>query len=224
MDNKINISYDTYDILKNFNILDNKKDLWFLMRFICIVIEVHLNIKFELHPPRNTSEMFTYTSDKYWSKIIDTWKQLQSNPKMSKDDIFISIHICCSINYFQYWYHIFKKSNILNNTTYYKKILTDDNTYYLTPVLELKKNENKNISYLIDTDIQIANALFYIKHIKFRKEYCKYIIGYIINPIYITQYLIDKVYDYLSSEYISSRIETENKDDILVLIYDLLDI
>lgn len=224
MDNNIIISYGMYDILNNFNVLHNKNELWFIMRFICIVINVHLNINFELHPPRNTTEMFTYTSDKYWSKIIDTWKQLQSNPDMNKDDIFISMHIGCSINYFQYWYHIFNKSNILNQTTSYVKSLNDDTTYYLTPVFELKKNENKNLTYLTDIDIQIANALFYIKYIKCRKEYCKYIIGYIIEQQYISQYIIDKVYAYLSSEYISSRIETENKDEVLVLIYDLLDI
>ena len=63
-----------------------------------------------------------------------------------------------------------------------------------------------------------------MRHALLNKKYCKHMIEYIINKKYISTYLIDKMYNYLSSEYISPMVDSENRKDILNLFYDFLDI
>jgi hypothetical protein len=49
-------------------------------------------------------------------------------------------------------------------------------------------------------------------------------IALIIDKKYISQYIIDKVYDYLSSDYINPIVDTEKRHDLLVLFYNFIDI
>jgi len=206
------------DILANFDMMPNKENYWFLMRFMCIILDIYRDIKIELHPPRITNEMFVYHSDKYWSRIVYAWNELQHNPQITKNDIFNCVHIGGSINYLDYWYDIFKKQN-----TFTEKI-TNENKYYVSSLYDLKTKTHNDINYLIEIDQKIADVLYHIKNYKLNKQYCKYMIALIIDTKYISQYIIDTVYNYLSSDYIDPRVDSEKRYDLLVLFYDFLDI
>ena len=221
MDNKDNISYDTYDILNDFNILLQNNECWFLIRYIYIILDIYLDVKLELHPFRNTTELFTYQSDKYWSKIIYTWTKLEYNPDMTLDEIFLCVHLGGAINYLEYWYYIFELRGTFNQNTSFTRDLINEKMYYLTSSYDLESN--KKFDSLRNIDKTIANALYYIKNIKLHKGNCKYIIANFIDSKYISSYLIDKVYDYFSSKYVTPSIDTENRTDVLNLFYDLLD-
>jgi hypothetical protein len=221
MDIKDNISYEKYDILNSYNILLQNNENWFLIRYICIVLDIYLDIKIELHPLRNTTELFTYHSDKYWSKIIYTWTKLECNPDMTIDEIFTCVHIGGALNYLEHWYYIFElRGTFKQNTTFTKDLITEQ-MYYLTRSSDLELN--KSFDNLRNVDKIIANAIFYIKNIKLHKINCKYILANFIDSKYISCYLIDKVYDYFSSEYVDSSLDAENRNDLLILFYDLLD-
>ena len=58
------------DLLNKFNALPNKNFLWSMMRYTSVIYQVIHNSKLEIHTPRNSTEYYTYISDKYWAKLI----------------------------------------------------------------------------------------------------------------------------------------------------------
>lgn len=219
---------DNCDILSRSDKINEQKELLILIRYICIILNIHYEINIEMHPPRNTKEIFTYNSDKYWSRILHAWNEIVTNNSMTKDIIFKAVHKGGSINYLTYWYYIFKNNNTLLQKTEFANQLKIENKYYLLSAysidIESYVESSVEIKNLFKIDKLITDVLFYMRHTVLNKKYCKYMIEYIIDKKYISTYIIDKVYNYLSSEYISPMVDSENRKDILNLFYDLLDI
>jgi hypothetical protein len=53
-----------------YNASQYKQLLWIIMRYVSVYTMYINNVSIEIHLPRNSQEIFTYHSDKYWAKII----------------------------------------------------------------------------------------------------------------------------------------------------------
>ena len=214
---------DNYDILSSKYEINEQKELLMLIRYVCIILKVYHKVHIELHPPRNTKEIFTYNSDRYWSKILYAWYTISNTKSVTKDIIYRAIHKGGSINH-TYWNNIFKNNNILSQNTDFVKKFNLDNDYYSMSAFNIKFGVSDELDKLITIDKTITDILFHIRYIVLNKKYCKYMIEYVLDKKYISTYIIDIVYNYLSSDYIDPRLNSESEIEIIDLFSDFLDI
>jgi len=194
------------------------------MRYVCIILSIHELAFIELHIPRNTREIFTYNSDKYWSRVLFGWNDILNIPDMSKDDILCSVQKGGYINYFEYWFYIFQNNKTLSKKTDFADQLKVENKYYLMCKLNVDLKSYNFVNDLVTMDELITDILYYVRHIILNKKHCKFMLGYIVKKEYISNYLIDQVYDYLSSEYIDSSKDMEKRNDVINLLQDIINI
>jgi len=84
---------EVIDIRLTYNKIKNKQNAWIMIRFCAIMMDLIHKISVEIHIPRNTTEYFSYTSDKYWSKILSGIYYLENNVYPLKHEMFNKIHI-----------------------------------------------------------------------------------------------------------------------------------
>jgi hypothetical protein len=214
---------DNYDLLSNSFNVNEKKELLILIRYVCIILKVHHNLHIELHPPRNTKEIFTYYSDKYWSKVLYAWDTIINSKSITKDIIYRAIHKGSCINH-DYWYDIFKNNNILSENTDFINKFNNESNYYSMSSFNVKFGVSDELDKLITIDKSITDIFFHIRYLVLNKNYCKYMIEYVLDKKYISTYIIDIVYNYLSSDYIDPRLNSESEIEIVNLFKDFLDI
>ena len=208
--------YNAIDILKDFDTLPNNIIYWKLIRYIILVLQVKQNISIELHPPRNTTEFFTYISDKLWSKIIHGMSYILLNP-VDNDynpkqiyNLFHHIHLGGSVNLIKYWYFQ------LHNKKYTEKIEIKYELSYYIEETHIVYNNN-NYKYYENIDKIITNALSHIaRMIKINDTIDETVLYYTMLKYIIKEDIPISIFNtfthYLNSPYIDPCIETEAKE------------
>ena len=154
------------DLLSTFDTLPNKTHLWQMMRYFTLLYDIQYGISIEIHKPRNTREMFTYYSDKFWAKLI--YGLLNENLQKSMLD---KINEGSRINLSKYWYPILLQNNYLNRSDIKYEI-----SYYIryhnVNIENMIKEKTVHQNVLNENKI-IANILNYVKNIKsINKDTC----------------------------------------------------
>ena len=207
---------DVLDLRLIYDKIKNKQNIWIMIRFCAIMIDIIHDVSLEIHMPRNTTEMFSYTSDKYWAKIINGLDYLENNPHPSKHELLNKIHLGSKNNLIVYWYPILTKLKHFNQYNLQSEI-----NYYccsLQTILELKEKKNNLIfNTLLSIDQIICEAIWLIHKSKLQIYAC-YTLLKLITPEYIDSYVLEKYYIYLISHYDGPCIETENRIEIVNLI------
>jgi hypothetical protein len=211
--------YIVPDKLKNFNIDENNKIYLILIRYILLIIQMKYNDIIELHSPRNTTEYFTYTSDKMWSKIIYGMVYLnevfQKKETVSYNVLFHYIHVGGCVNIIKYWYHHLREIKYTEIDAVKKDI-----KYHMQSTSYSISCDYNNINYLYDKII--SQSLYGIRDfINLNNDNIYiYMLQFILNDNNIDNNLIIEYKKYLNNSYINSCRESENREDIINLIYD----
>ena len=203
------------DLLANFDLLPNKNYLWMMMRYISVIFDIYYNISIEIHKPRNTDEFFTYSSDKYWSKLI--YGLLVC--KTDVNTIMNSIHEGNQINLINFWKPtlIGKKYNF--DISFYNEMSYYSNEYNIIIDSFNKKQLNYYHKLNFNENLNITNIISYVKDITIvDKITCEYLLKYIMYPEYINDKVINKFYVYLTNPPTDPCRETEDREDIINLI------
>jgi len=198
------------DLLNKFNALPNKNFLWSMMRYTSVIYQVIHHSKLEIHTPRNSTEYYTYISDKYWAKLI-------YGLSLSKSNCIISDNVKKGsyINLIGHWHNIFTRNNFVSINSIKYEI-----SYYLDLPLESNNEIEKSIHKKIINDNSIfSDIISYILHIDIiNKNICKYLLKYVLISYKIDEYIIDNFYNYLISLPMDPCRETECRDDIIILL------
>lgn len=178
-----------------------------MMRYVCFVCEYLYDLHIEIHKPRNSTEFFTYASDKYWSKLLYGLKYGKT-----KSSILEFINKGNEFNLKKHWYEILCDKNYLSYDNVYHEI-----TYYLyitdASTSEKEKKSHKNI---LNEDTLIANIIFYIINLgTIKRSDCAYLLSYVCCSWYITEKMITKFHEYLTSPPGDSSFEIECRTDIV---------
>ena len=202
------------DLLAIFDTLPNKKHLWHMMRYMCLVYEYQYNIQIEIHTPRNSKEIFTYYSDKYWAKLIYGLTNTNKNVTMLN-----RIYKGSETNLIYHWYQIIKDNNyLIRDNIYY------DVTYYINYNHIIEEKEKVRHEKLTEENKILSRILSYIVNIlAVRKDNCEYLLRYFCNHETINDNLINKFYEYLTSSVSDSCIEREKKENIFILLNYIVD-
>ena len=207
---------EVIDIKLIYGKIKNKQTAWIMIRFCAIMMDLLHEISVEIQMPRCTTEYFSYTSDKYWAKILNGMYYLENNVHPSKHEMLNKIHIGSRNNLVLYWYPIIKNIKYLNH-----HILQSEINYYccsLQTIIELKDRKNNLIfNALLSVDQIICNALWLIYKSKIQMYTC-YELLELITPKIIDSTVLEKYYSYLISKYNGPCIETENRIEIVNLI------
>lgn len=207
---------EVLDLKLIFDKIKNKQHLWIMIRFCAIMLDISHDISIEIHTPRNTTEFFSYTSDKYWAKIINGIDYLENNPYPFKDELLNKIHLGSKNNLIMYWYPILKNLKYLNIYNLQSEI-----SYYscsIELILELKEKKN-NLIYntLLSIDQTICDALWIVYKSKIHIYTC-YELLKLIKLNCTDSYVLENFYLHLISKYDNPCIETENRIEIVDLI------
>jgi hypothetical protein len=202
------------DLLPIFDTLSNKIHLWRMMRYLCISCDILHGVDIEFHKPRNSTEYFTYNSDKYWSKLI-----YGLTYGYNKTSILDSVNKGTEINLKNHWYPILCDKNYLSKDPVYYEI-----TYYLCINDNSTSNKEKEAhSLILEEDTVISNIIHYVLHIKtIKRSDCKYLLNYLCASWYIDDKMINTFYDYITLPPADSCTENENKSDIIYFIKKFL--
>ncbi len=203
------------DILIDYENFDEelKKECWFYVRFSNIILNFFEGTCIELHKPRSSKELYTYNSDKLWSMVINImnmYKKIGKNDKdiYTTDYLFEVIHNAGGLNFLRYWGKIFNRSVKINE-------FIDDIKFYL-----YSSQKARNMVKYTNNEYRIISLFKYIRYEKISFDYCKFILSYVINNNQLTDKKINMVYTYLTSKYIDPCVESENRRDIINLLYD----
>jgi hypothetical protein len=193
-----------------------------LIRYIILTIELRLNDSIELHLPRNSKEFFTYNSDKYWSKLIYAMRYINKIDivkKMNYTILLHHIHVGGYVNIHKYWNVYLTEKGYMNNTT----VINDVDYHYSTTYRVLNKSIY-DVNLVIDRII--TKSLFDIReHIHSDDDAIYYhMIKHMLddNTNNINKNFVNKFKNYLNASYSNPSRETEDKHDILNLIYDIM--
>ena len=223
----------SFDLLNDYKKLSSieQKELWIIMRYVCVILKIKYNTCVEIHQPRNTTEFYTYSSDKYWVKIFYGLLYLKLYPSSSMIEMWIYIHKCSADNLLKYWYPILSRKKYVTMTEHNITI-----KYYLYSVVMIHKilkdkpynEETMNIfKILVEEDKCISQLLCYINSSKFtvynnNREITNYFLNYIPFKNPINDELRTHFFNYLMSPINDPCIESENKNELTELIYDYL--
>lgn len=200
------------DLLSIFDTLPNKTHLWQMMRYFTLIYSISHGISIEIHKPRNTREIFTYHSDKFWAKLIYGL----SNENLQKT-MLDKIDEGSRINVKQYWYPIFLQNNCLNRNDIKYEI-----SYYIrnhTLDIENILNEKTVHQSVLNENKIVANILNYVKNIKsINKDTCILLLKNICKYNLIDDIIVDEFYKYIASPPTNPCSETENREDIIILL------
>jgi hypothetical protein len=200
------------DLLSIFDTLPNKIHLWRMMRYFTLIYKIHHGISIEIHKPRNTTEMFTYYSDKFWSKLIYGLSTENFHKGMLD-----KIDEGSRINLKQYWYPIFLQNNYLNrkNLKYEISYYIRDHNIYIENIIKEKTIHQ----FILDENKVNANILNYIKNIKsINKDTCVLLLRNICKYYLIDDIIINEFYKYIVSPPTNPCSESENRADIIILL------
>jgi hypothetical protein len=143
---------------------------------------------------------------------------------ISKDDIFSAVQKGGYINFFQYWFYIFTNNQMLSKETEFAEKLRNENKYYSMCKLNYDTKSYSCLNDLIQTDELITDILYYVRNIVLNKKHCKFMLEYILKKEYISDYVINIVFDYLSSDYVDSSLDMEKRYDVINLLEDIINI
>jgi hypothetical protein len=200
------------DLLSIFDTLPNKIHLWRMMRYFTIIYNIKYGISIEIHKPRNTTEMFTYHSDKFWAKLI-----YGLSTRNLQKPVLVKMHEGSTINLKQYWYPILLQNNYLTRCDIKYEI-----SYYISDnnlIIENIIKENTIHQNILNDNKIIASILNYIINITYiDKDTCVHLLKYICKYNLIDDILIDEFYKYIISPPTNPCTETENREDMIVLL------
>lgn len=201
------------DILKTYDTLPNKIFLWSIMRYVCLILKMFHGISIEIHIPRNSTEFYTYNSDRIWAKILSGLSPDKSHKTMLQK-VFSGSHD----NLKQHWYPILFQNNYLT-----KNYITIEVSYYLNKQHLLYATDAQKEGYekILNQNKTVANILNYVSKIKsITKESSLYLLKYICRYEKLNNDLINKLYIYLTHPPTDPCHESENREDILVFLDD----
>jgi hypothetical protein len=208
------------DELVTFGLTEKNHIYLKLIRYIILVIEIKLSDSIELHLPRNTTEFFTYNSDKYWSKLIYAMNYIT---KTEKDKINFTIllhyiHVGGYVNINKHWnVHLIEKGYLKS------KVVKDDIDYHSKTTRNILRISAYDANLIIDRII--TSCLYSIReHIESNDDMYYHMIKHILNEnsVNISRNLIHKYENYLRGSYHNVCTESENKYDMLNLFYDIM--
>ena len=199
------------DLLSTFNLLPNKIHLWQIMRYVSVIFRISYGLSIEIHTPRNTNELFTYYSDKYWAKIIYGLSTNYSTKTMLQKIFDGSV-----INLKQYWYPILLQNRYLSrNSIKYEIGYYLHNTDYLF-IDEKQREEYKIISKENKILSEVLNYVINIKTIK--KNDCIHLLRFFCKYSKLDDNIIEIFYQYIIAPETDPCSECENREDIIVLL------
>jgi hypothetical protein len=126
-----------------------------VIRFISIYNEVMYDGSNEIHTPRNSDEIYTYYSDRYWAKVIYGINYLIENNNSTTTQLHESIHLGAKRNLIYYWYPILKYRNRLPEL---------EIKYYLLSVGMILSLKYVSFEKLLLEDKMIVNVLDIMKY------------------------------------------------------------
>jgi len=208
--------YTGPDKLSKFIYTDDNNKYLILMRYLLLVIQLKIKDSVELHLPRNTSEYFTYQSDKLWSKIIYAIMYInENNDPMCYNNLLHYIHVGGCVNLVKYWFYH------LNDKKYSEKeLVRSDIKYHMQSTGYSLYYDSYN--FHLKFDKIITECIFYIKdYINLNNDdiYIQ-MLTYILNSEMVSNNLLTDYKKYLNRSYIDPSNESLNKYDMLNLIYD----
>jgi hypothetical protein len=194
-----------------------------LIRYIILTIELKLKDSVELHPPRNSKEFFTYNSDKYWSKLIYALRYINKKNEIAKNlkyaILLHYIHVGGYVNIHKYWHVHLSEKGYMNNT-----IVVNDIDYHYSTTYRVLNKSIYDVNLVIDKII--TKCLFDIREYIYSDDdtVYYYMLKHMLdeNTNNINKNFVSKFKNYLNTPYSNPSSETENKLDMLNLIYDIL--
>jgi hypothetical protein len=189
----------------------HKQFMLIIRRWITVYNIIKYESSSEIHTPRNSNEIYTYYSDKYWAKVIYGINYLIENNNSTTTQLHESIHLGAKINLIYYWYPILKYQNRLPKL---------EIKYYLLSVGMILSLKYINFEKFLLEDKMIVNILDIMKYnilnINFNKEDSIKLLKLIItNP---EPELNDMFYNYLIQDLNNPCIESENCEEISNII------
>jgi len=203
------------DLLTIYNTLPNKLFLWSIMRYICLAFKIYYNISIEIHSPRDSTEVYTYHSDKMWAKILyGLLPEKLYRPMLQK------IYEGSQNNLKQYWYSILLQNNLLLRDS-----IKNEVSYYLykNDLVDSDKKEKEDHEKILNYNKTIANILNYVIKIKsITKETALHLLRYICIHDKLDDSIVNKFYIYLISLPTNPCLESENREDMLCFLDNFL--
>jgi hypothetical protein len=128
------------------------------------------------------------------------------------------IHAGTEFNLKHHWYEILCDKNYLSDNNVYYEI-----TYYLCiNDNSVDYNEKRTHFQLLDENKILSNIIFYILDIiSINRENSIYLLKYMCNGM-LDDKIINKFYEYLISPPNDPCLETENREEIIILINNFL--
>lgn len=193
-----------------------------LIRYIILTIELRLNDSIELHLPRNSKEFFTYNSDKYWSKLIYALRyinKVEIAKNINYTILLHHIHVGGYVNIHKYWKSHLTEKGYMNNTT-----VINDVEYHNSTTYSVLNSSIYNVNLVIDKIL--TKSLYDIReHIHSDDDAIYYyMIKHMLddNTNNINKNFVNKFKNYLNASYSNPSRETEDKYDMLNLIYEIM--